>query len=137
MIKNKTEIYKSDYKITNNSAMVQKSLSRAAFLISFCLAAAFFTFMRYRSEIAIESCFLALIIPAIYCLASGLANIYVTLKNYRIALLYLIPLFFSYIFSIDENTDFFRNIIMLMNIFFAFFWHHYLEAILNMIFLIL
>jgi hypothetical protein len=77
--------------------------------------------MRYRSEIAIEFCFLALIVPAIYCLASGLANINVTLKTYRIAFLYLIPLFFSYIFSINENADFFRSITMLMNIFFAFF----------------
>ncbi len=116
-----TENYISDYKITNNSAKIQKSLSRAAFLISCCLTGAFFSYMRYRSEIAIESCFLALIVPAIYCLASGLANINVTLKTYRPALLYLIPLFFSYIFSIDSNTDFFRNIIMLMNIFFAFF----------------
>ncbi len=105
----------------HNQNLVQKSLSRAAFLISFCLAGAFFSLIRYRSEIAIEFCFLALIVPAIYCLASGLVNINVTLKTYRIALLYLIPLFFSYIFGIDENTDYFRNIILLMNIFFAFF----------------
>ncbi|MDD2658583.1 MAG: O-antigen ligase family protein [Methylococcales bacterium] len=113
--------YISDYKITNNSAKIQKSLSRAAFLISCCLAGVFFSFIHYRSEIVTELCFLALIVPAVYCLASGLANINITLKTYRLALLYLIPLLFSYIFSIDSNTDFFRNITLLMNIFFSFF----------------
>lgn len=116
-----TPILKNDYKITNNTAMIQKSLLRAAFLISFCLACAFFSFIRYRSEIAMEFCFLSLIVPAIYCLVSGLVNINVTLKTYRIALLYLTPLFFSFIFGIDENTDYYRSIIILMNLFFAFF----------------
>jgi|CXWL01.1.fsa_nt_gi O-antigen ligase len=121
MIKNNTRIYKSDDKITNNSAKIQKSLSRAAFLIAICLAGTFISYVRYQSDSAIEFCFLALIVPAIYCLASSLANINVALKTYRIALLYLTPLFFSYIFGIDENTDHFRSIIKLMNIFFAFF----------------
>jgi hypothetical protein len=121
MILNNTSIYKSDDNIIDNSAKIQKSLSRAAFLISCCLAGVFFCIIHYRSEIVTELCFLALIVPAIYCLASGLANISVTLKTYRIALLYLIPLFFSFIFSIDANTDFFRNITLLMNIFLAFF----------------
>ncbi len=121
MIKNMAITYKSDENSTGNSANYQKSLSRAVFLISFCLAGTFFSFIHYRSEIANEFSFLALIVPAIYCLASGLASINIALKTYRIALLYLVPLLFSYIFGIDTNTDFFRKIILLLNIFFAFF----------------
>jgi hypothetical protein len=107
----------------NNSGNIKKqpNLFRIAFLISLCLAGAFFSYMNFRSEIAIELCFLALIIPALYYISCGFANINIALKSYRLALFYLIPLFFSFIFSINENTDLFRDLVMLMNLFLAFF----------------
>ncbi len=106
----------------DSDALLEKKASLVAKLIAVCLVGGFFAFFKMNSQILQELAFLALVIPAYMQIRYGLADMVSANKTFMLSLLYLIPVSISFLFNLILSGDGnIQNVIILMNLYFAFY----------------